>query len=159
MRRLFISAALICFCAVEAQAAQVRFQGEFFFTGANAPCGMDNPTGSNGRVRFRPVIPGTDNGPTASISFYSPRSTDSFKAATVGNFTTTAFKAVRAVSTADDWSTYNNASIKFLTLTTIPAGGITANTILSGQISRWKSLWVALQTSKPLLRADWNNPR
>jgi len=137
-------------------AAPVHFQGEAFFTAANAACADDNPNGSFARMRFRPANVGPDNGNTAGLSFINPRSADSFRGATSGNFPiggSAAFKAVQAVNVGDGWRPYN-AGIRFLTVADTPAGGFTVNTqtvVLTGQISRWQDLPGCIATFKAVL--------
>jgi hypothetical protein len=106
-------------------------------------------------MRFRPVIAGSDNGTTAVFSLYSSRSADSYRGTTAGNFPVgaVAFKAVDAVSLGDGWGDYT-AAVRFFSLTTIPAGGLTANTqtiALIGQISRYADLPGCIATFKAVL--------
>ena len=136
MRRLCSLGLIAGLCSAPAEAAQVRFQGEFVFTDATAQCGGNSPVGATGRVRFRPQLAGTDNGTGAGFALYSHRSLDAFRLST-GNFTS-AFKSVEALGTGDEWGTYT-ASARFTSVTTVPAGGISsASTFINvvGQISK-----------------------
>jgi hypothetical protein len=104
MKRMIMVVAALCVMAAPAD-ARVRWQGQLMFTGASASCGQDDPTGGFiPMVRYRPPVAGTDNGPASVLSFFSPRSAESFRLST-GRFNNS-FKTVETMSIGDGFGEY-----------------------------------------------------
>jgi hypothetical protein len=104
MKRLGFVLAAVAAVAGSAD-ARVRWQGQLMFTGASASCGQDNPTGGFiPMVRYRPPVAGTDNGPASVLSFFSPRSAESFRLPE-GRFNHR-FKTVETMSIGDGFGEF-----------------------------------------------------
>jgi len=106
MRSFLFGVGLIVLASVPAQAAKVRWQGEFLVTKASAGCTDYNPVGTDALVRFRPPIAGSDNGAGSRLSIFQRRYTISHKLVT-GSFNST-FKPVETMTISDGFEGIGN---------------------------------------------------
>jgi hypothetical protein len=84
-----MSVALACLGVLlagsQANAAQVRFVGGAVFLSATGTCADDNPTGNRTVARFRPEVPGSENGSGARVGLFRQDGAQGWRLNT-GNF-------------------------------------------------------------------------